>query len=392
VRAWLDRRLDAFRAHQYFNLLALSLALLSLLLLASEPGLFWPLLALASLTPVLWFTTYASTETFVFSLGVVALACRLSDRVVLAIFFTSLAAMQYQPLALLSAFLCVELLWQERLRLRERRLTLAGVVATAALVFVPSAFYAVHFRNPNLLAREGYASVHFMSVQKFLGLFVDLNGGLLVFAPGVLLMLLVAAGWAIARARTRDFRGLGLLVAVLLTMVASTVQRNWNHPTFGISRYALYAIAPALMFIGTEIRARGVRARLLGGLCVVALALQVAVHRANGWFEYHGNDANHHSPIAIYVLEHWPWLYNPHSEIFCERTTDRCWPDLKTGETSREFLPVAYLDKHWTVHKIMTACHETKLLSSTFWSADQRARIQVALQRCHGDRPVYINF
>jgi hypothetical protein len=393
VRAWLDHRPDAFRAHQYFNWMAWSAAMLSLLLLASKPRLFWPLLALTSLTPVLWFTTFASTETFVFSLGIIALACRLSGRGVLAILFSSLAAMQYQPLALLALFLCAEWLWASRHRLRRRWLEVVGVLASTALVFVPSAFYYLHFGAPNIIAREGLANVRFMSARKFAGLFIDLNGGLLVYAPGLLLMLVIAAGWSIARARRGNFWGLGLLGTVLLTMVASTVQRNWNHPTFGISRYALYTIAPALMFIGSELRWRKMGLGRLAGLCVVALALQAVVHHANGWIEYRGNAANRQSPIAAYVLERWPWLYNPHSEIFCERTTERCPPDVNTGETSAEVLPVAYLDANWKPRKLLAErCDEAKLMSLEAWNDEQRKRIHEAMRGCTGTGPMYIDF
>jgi hypothetical protein len=393
VRAWLEHRGNAARAHQYLNLIAWSAALLSLLLLASKPGVFWPVLALATLTPVLWFTPYASTETFVFSLGIVALACRLSNHSVLAILFTSLAAIQYQPLALLSVFLCAEWLWKQRSKLKQQAVAAAGVLASTAIIFVPSAFYYLHFGVPNLIAREGLASVRFMGLRKLVGLFIDLNGGLLIYAPGVLLMLIVASVWSIGRARRRDFWGLGLLATVVLTMAASTVQRNWNHPTFGISRYSLYAIAPLIMFIGSELRERRVDGRWLAGLCAVALGLQAVVHHANGWIEYRGNLANRHSPIAAYVLDHWPWLYNPHSEIFCERTVEKCWPDQRTGETSAEFLPVIYIDAGWRPRKVLAQrCDETKLSSMGFWNDEQRKRIHEAMQRCRGTGTMYIDF
>lgn len=410
VRAILEGHPDAFRSHQYFNLIALSAALASLLAVLrpkrqaegrAPPGaavshaqsrVFWTLLSLAFLTPVLWFTTYANTETFVFSLGLAAAACRLSDRPVLAIFLTSVAATQYQPLALLALFLCGEWLWVGRHALRAQRMRVAAALASTALVFVPSAFYYLHFGVPNLIAREGLASVRYTSFRKFVGLFIDLNSGLLVYAPGVLLMLALATGWAISRARRRNYSGLGLLAAIALTMAASTVQRNWNHPTFGISRYALYAIAPALMFIGGELRERAVDWRFLAASCALALGLQVAVHRANGLLAYRGTDAAHHTPIARYVLERWPALYSPHSEIFCERTSNRCWPDAETGETSAEFLPIAYLDESWTVHKLLAPCEEAKVLAIGPWTKAQRERIHEALQRCTGKRPVYVNF
>jgi hypothetical protein len=393
VRAWLDGRPSASRAHQYFNLIALSIAFASLLLLASRPRVFWPITLLAFLTPVLWFTTYATTETFVFSLGLLAVVCQLLDRSLLAILFNSIAATQYQPLALLSLFLCGQWLWTQRASLRQRVPQVIGALASTAIVFVPGIFYYVHFGVPNLIAREGLASTKFMSVRKFVGLFIDLNGGMLLYTPGVLLFLSVATVWAIARARRRDPSGLLLLGSVLLIFAASTVQRNWNHPTFGVSRYALYGIAPSLMFIAGELRARVLDSRLLLGLCALALGLQVAVHRADGWFVYRSNDAVHHSRASSYVLEHWPWLYSPHSEIFCERTAEHCWPDPTNGETAAEHLPVLYRDAHWAVRKVLAArCDEAKLLAAAPWTRAERDHIHAVMQHCSGTGTLYINF
>lgn len=393
LRAWLDGRPSASRAHQYFNLIALSIAFSSLLLLASRPRVFWPITLLAFPTPVLWFTTYASTESFVFALGLLALVCQLSERGVLAILFNSIAATQYQPLALLSLFLCGQWLWTRRATLRRHVPQLIGALASTAIVFVPGIFYYVHFGVPNLIAREGLASTKYMSFRKFAGLFLDLNGGMLLYTPGVLLFLGVATVWAIARARRGEAWGVLLLVCVLLTFAASTVQRNWNHPTFGVSRYALYGIAPSLMFIAGELRARVVGARMLAALCAYALGLQVAVHRADGWFVYRSNDAAHHSRAATYVLERWPWLYSPHSEIFCERTVQHCWPDPATGETEAKHLPVLYRDPQGFVRKVLAArCDEAKLLAANWWTSAERDRIHAAMQHCSGPGTLYIDF
>ncbi|HKU42199.1 MAG TPA: hypothetical protein VJR89_28770, partial [Polyangiales bacterium] len=350
LRAWLDGTPQAPRAHQFTNLVWLSLALASLLLLREQPRLFWSVAPLAFFSPVLWFTTYASTETFVFSLGLIALACWASGRVVAAIWCSALAATQYQPLALVPLWLCADQLWTQRRELRARWPRALAALAGAALVFVPGLFYFVHYGTPNLIAREGLASTRFVTWSKFTGLFLDLNGGMLAYTPGLLLLLLVAAGWAAARAR-RDPRGLILLGVVLLTMFGSTVQRNWNHPTFGISRYVLYSIAPLLWFIAAEIRARAPRPQLLVPLVAAALALQLCVLRADGFFSYRGNDAAHHSALAAYVLERWPALYSPHPEIFCERTVRRCWPDPATGVPLPEYLPAIWRDSRGHARK-----------------------------------------
>lgn len=391
MRALLDGRPDAARAHQFTNLLLLSCALLSLLALHGQPRVFWTIAPLAFFTPVLWFTTYANTETFVFSLGLFALVCFARQRTIPAILFNSIAATQYQPLALLSLYLCADWLWTRRRDLRSQWRQAAAALASAAPVFAPGLFYFVHFGTPNLIAREGLVSTRYMGWDKFLDLFTDPNGGMLVYTPGVLLMLLVAAGWAVARARN-DARGVLLLGCVLCTLLGSTVQRNWNHPTFGASRYVVYAIAPALLFIAGELHQRTPDPRRLAALVVVALCLSLLVHRADGFIVYRSNDSSEHSAAAKYVLERWPWLYAPHPETFCERTTRGCRPDPETGEPLPDALPAIWRDSGGKARKILAArCDEAKLLSAAAWSEAERARIHAAFERCSGAGVFYVN-
>lgn len=390
VRALLDGKPDAWRAHQFTNLILLSCALASLLLLRSQ-RLFWTLAPLAFSTPVLWFTTYASTETFVFSFSLLAVVCYATDRRILASLFNAIAATQYQPLAPISLYLCADWLWTQRRDLRSHWLRATGALASAALVFVPGIFYYFHYGTPNLISREGLASPRFIRWDKFADMFIDLNGGMLAYTPGILLLLLVAATWAIARAK-RDPRGVLLLATVLFTMFACTVQRNWNHPTWGVSRYVVYSIAPVLMIFAGEPRLRTISARWLTALVIVAMSLQLLVQRAFGYFVYTGAGADQHSPMAAYVLERWPALYSPHPEIFCERIVRPCWPDPQTGVPLPEYLPVVWRDARGKAHKILaTRCDEARVLQAAPWTEAERARIQEAFRECSGSGVFYIN-
>jgi hypothetical protein len=401
VRAVLDGRPDAFRAYQYTNLLMFSCALLSLLQLRTQPRLFWTLTPLTFLTPVLWFLPYAHTESFVFSLGVLALTCYLSGRRLLAIVFNSVAATQYQPLALISLCLCAQWLWSQRLAsisswpaLRGKLPSLVAVVAATAVVFVPGIFYFIHFGVPNLIVREGYASVQLMSASKFGWMFVDPNGGMLAYAPGILLMLLAACVWALRRALTRrELSGLALLGCALATVFASTCQRNWNHPTFGVSRYVLYGLAPMLLVIGNEIRHLRRTGPAWAALVVIAVLLQVFTLRVSGFFHYEGPDSSQHSAFAQYVLARWPYLYSPPPEIFCERTRSAtCHTDRDTGEPLPQYLPAIWQDERGIPRKILAQrCDEDSVLRARAWSAEQLATIHAAMQRCRGTGSIYID-
>jgi hypothetical protein len=410
LRAWFDARPDAFHAHQIVNTLALSCALLSLLILRGQ-RVFWVIAPLAFFSPVLWFVPYAHPEAFVYSCGIVAMSCYLRGWLLPAIALMAVAATQYQPLAPLALCLGAQLVWNE-LRgvraseqsssepslvrsgswLRGRVPMLIGALLASAIVFIPDAFYDWHYGSFSLIAREGFAQSKFLSWSKFAWLFVDPNSGMLAYAPGLLLWLLLAAALCVRRSlRERDGWGLALLACVLGGMFASTCQRNWNHPTFGVSRYVLYALAPACLFIGYELARWRVRASWLALPALLACGLQAIVLVEYGVFEYTGADSNHHSSFAQYVLEHWPALYSPPAETFCERTLARCPQDPETSLPLGRNYPVIYLDRQGIARKVLTAnCDPGLVLGAWPWTPTQREHIQAKLKKCHAAGPLYL--
>ena len=394
MRAWLNGRGDAHRAHQYTNLVMLSLALLALLQLRSRPVLFWTLTPLAFVNPVLWFSPYAHTETFVFALGILALVAHLSGRPRLAMLCNSIAATQYQPLAPISVFLCVEWLYLHRKELRSRAFAprVLAALACTAPILAPNVFYYLHFRAPNLIAREGMAKSNLLSFARFGGMFTDLDDGMFVWLPGLSLLLLLTAAWSLRRSlRERDVWTLGLLGCVLFGMFASTCQRNWNHPTFGVSRYVVYAVAPFLMYIGRELTQQRGAVRLPLCAAALALALQVALHSHSGWFSYRGHDSAHHGVVASYVLEHWPALYAAEPEHFCERTKqNRCQTEPE-GHLLHSEYPIIWSDSQARARKILTrGCDPEPVLRARPWTSEEDAAIRKGLRGCHDGEPHYI--
>jgi hypothetical protein len=390
-KAVLDPRGLGARAFHYANVLYFCAALLTLAQLSTKPRLWLTLLPLAFFTPVLWFLPLVHTEPFVFSLGLVALACALSGRRVLAILFSALAATQFQPLALISLYLCAESLWVYR----RRWWTMAGCLACAAPALVPNAFYYWHFGTASLVTREGYADSRLISFEKLASMFVDLNTGLLVYLPGVLLLWTLCLGSASWRAlRERSAWPLLLAASVVLALWISTSARIWNYHTQGISRYALYTVPALLLVIGRELDALP-RLRWPWVLAIgAAFGLQALVHGEWGWFEYRGNNNLHHNRIALYVLERWPKLYNPPPEIFCSRTQERrCWINLESGQVTEEFLPAILADASGAPLKaLVQPCKPESTLAARAWTPAQAEQIRAAAASCGNGAPRYLDF
>ncbi|HKP59982.1 MAG TPA: hypothetical protein VJV78_24830 [Polyangiales bacterium] len=379
------------RAFHYANVLYLCAALLTLAQLATRPRLWLTLLPLAFFTPVLWFLPLVHTEPFVFSLGLVSLACAMSERRVLAILFSSLAATQFQPLALISLYLCAESLWLYR----GRYALMAACLACAALAFVPNVFYSWHFGTPSVVTREGYANSGLISFEKLASMFVDLDTGLLVYLPGVLLLWTLSLGSAAWRAlQARSLGPLLLAASVVLALYISTSARIWNYHTQGISRYALYTVPALLLVIARELEALPRLRWPFAAAFAVALGLQALVHAEWGWFEYRGNNNLHHNRVALFVLERWPALYNPPPEIFCSRTVERrCWIDLDSGRVTDEYLPAILSDAADSPLKaLVQPCKPEATLAARAWTPEQTAQIRAAAASCGSGAPRYLNF
>jgi hypothetical protein len=389
------------QAFGYANCWLFCAALFALLQLWRSPRVWLVIVPLAFLNPILWFLPFAHTEPFVFALGLAAVSCLLRRRYLSALLLNSLAATQFQPLALVSLLYAGEALAS---RLRWRWLWgsfkaswkyCVACLACATINLAPALFYRHHFGVTSLIAREGFAASRFMSLDKFLSMLIDLNDGMITYMPGLLWLLICSAVLALRRAVTA--RTLGHLLpwlAVLAVLWSATSALGWNYQTLGVSRYALYAAPPMLLLVANEVRALA-RFNVWIQLCVaVAFGLQLWVHATFGWFAYRGHNNLHHNIVADYVLQRWPRFYNPPPEMFCARTLRaRCFLDRDTGLVQEQHLPVVFIsDLGKPVKALAVTCDPERLLRAADWSEEQRAVIRARLAPCPERVPVYVDF
>ena len=187
--------------------------------------------ALCLLSPALWFVVWPHPEVFSFSFVTLALVWRAAGRLGRATAAAAVASVQNPPLMLLALAL-----WVQALRAsfglpaphglrRAVGATLASLPAA-----VPSAFYMWGFGTPSLLMR-GAIDASNLSVGRTLELLVDLNLGLLPYAPFVF----VASLWGLAVGGPRWSWSLVLAMAYLCTATS-----NWNSGTSGPARYVVW--------------------------------------------------------------------------------------------------------------------------------------------------------
>jgi hypothetical protein len=299
-------RANEFAAPQLTNaVLLLAISWVALLGPWSSEGDGWSAL-LGMVGPPMWFTLWPHPEVLSYCTAFAGLIFA-SHQPTLAVALAAVGAMQNPPLALLAAAIAMYGVVRAK---TSQRLHSALVLALAfGLALLPTLFYLWTFGRPSLIAPEG-AMLSQASVEKALGLFFDLNLGLLPYLPVTLALAGSALVAALRRGRRSALVGLGLTaIASAMAFLCSTTG-NWNHGTAGPSRYAVWLIPLVTVSAGAMSSRRLVVAALLTQAMITAARIGV-------WEE---EDYTRHSYLARFVLTHWPALYNPSREVFTGRT------------------------------------------------------------------------
>jgi len=183
----------------------------------------------------------------------------------------------------------------------------AALLAGIALFAVPPLFNLWQFGVPNIIARL-FSDPTFIGGTRLASFFFDLNQGMLIAIPGVLLALAIW-GWTSVR---RDAVVLALCAAFTLALALPALAvLNWNSGAAGVMRYAFWAGMPLVFALVWRLQAapRWPLA-LLVALGLVQAACMVSA-RSYSYVEF--------SPAARLMMRVAPQLYHPEPEIFVER-------------------------------------------------------------------------
>lgn len=187
-----------------------------------------------------------------------------------------------------------------------------------AVFSLPLLFNLYQFGVFNIIARR-FSDPTFIGWTRLWSFFFDLNQGMIIAIPGLLLGL-AAWGWGKSR---RAAMTLALCIAFMLTLVVPALAvLNWNSDAAGVMRYAFWSSMPILFALLWRLRQSE---RWPLALLAVVFALQALCTwsaRSYTYIEF--------SPLANYVLRNAPQLYHPEPEIFAERLGHHdswYWPD-----------------------------------------------------------------
>lgn len=287
------------------------------------------------LSPLVFFLSWPGPDIFFLSLLLVSVFIFFQKRYVLSGILAAIAALHSQPLSVLAALIGGYALYQHVLASKKipktvqahfefvLSLGIIGIILSIP-VFYNLLFFGAWSPWPKL--QDGWTILNGfgfqnLSFQKFFEQFFDLNFGLFFYAP---VLLLTGFYFIFKYFRNKDV--IFLFASFLLTAFFYQTNPAWHYGTagYGPSRHAIFLIPLFIVFFVFTIQKSLKHYVLLG----VLILTQLPILYMNGFVNPDITNTLRNSPIAKFVLNNWPGLYNPTPEIFVDRTnhTDLDYP------------------------------------------------------------------
>lgn len=254
--------------------------------------------------PAILYLKWSHPEIMIYSffyLSVLSLYERKLSRAALWAAFASLQA-SILAVVVFGCFFCVCRMYD----IKEHfcKYILSGISCIIALI--PYAFYYLHYGVFSLISKCGAANIHNISFLKIYSIFFDLNFGLIVYVP----ILLLVVVYKIYR---KDQWSICMGMMALILVIASSVQSNWNPGIDYIHRYAIW-IMPTLVFplLSLNFNKKSIWV-ILVYLCTTLPVI--------GYCTVVRDSCNYIKiqPLAKYAILVAPSFYNPYKEILVER-------------------------------------------------------------------------
>lgn len=262
-----------------------------------------------------WYFCWPHPEVFTVCFASVGLWLFFHEKWYLGILLISLAALQNQPLAILPVVLSLIVLFKKGFNFKK----LIKLFLSSALILAPPVFYFSHYGTTNLIGFQGALSTDYITTTRVFGFFFDINQGMILALPLILLVYLYLYFRKLYRIKATTTKwDLWLLPAIVIIVCGASTINNWNHGQATVNRYVTYVGALVLMhffFLVQEVANNKWMQFIL--ICsVLTQMLTIYYHQKLNRYDWSTNEPK---PISNWVLAHFPTLYNPDPIIFNSR-------------------------------------------------------------------------
>lgn len=286
---------------------------------------------IAYLSPLIYFIIWPGPDIFYTALLLLSIFLFFKAKFFLSALVVALASWHSQPLAIISLAAIVyyfithtNLLLNHEHQIIIRSRILLGSAFLILITLVPYFYNYLIFGmlTPWTEFKDGWTQINSfglqnISLKKLFEQFFDLNIGLFWYFP---IAFLVGIFYLI-KSIISDKRFLFIPILILITAFFYQTNPAWNYGTagFGPSRHIIFVI-PFLIYLFIKHLKHSFISLLVIILFILA---QSYILYFNGLLSPNLLNSLEHSPIAKFVIENYPNLYNPTPEIFSDRTNHR---------------------------------------------------------------------
>jgi hypothetical protein len=298
---------------------------------------------------VFWYLGWIHPELFTVCLVTISLWFFFQNYYYVPLIIMSLAVTQNQPLVFVLAFMAL-------LTILNKGFSLLNVIKIGFCCFIiglPALFYYYNFETFSIINKAGFLDSQYQTFTRVFGFYFDLNQGVIIAIPVVLITYILIWFRKIQLALknkqlpTKDFFLVFAIIAVGYTVSSMIV---WNHGQSVINRYATWVSAIILIQCFFWIKEAMPKKQTIA-LSLIAIS-QVFTALYHEKISEDEMSCYKHKPIASWVLNNFPSLYNPDPHIFGIRT-------LHEFEVEEKTSPILYFNPDKELCKIM--CHVNKM-------------------------------
>ncbi len=315
---------------------------------------------------VTYYFNWYSPELLTASLLLCGLLLLLQKKPIASAFLLALAAQQNPPIGLIAFGILIYQSLKIIHAKRSLKNTIRQFLLIAGVTFILSAsplFYLIHYGTPSLIIADGYSKTHLITQYRLFSLFFDINQGMIVAIPSVLLVFALSFVFIISKViyqhklsdatKKTIFTVLLMLMMTLMLAIPSLSAPNWNCGMSVFLRYACWTAMPigvAMMVILNTFSKR-----IFYILFAFILAIQIPILFS---FSITGDDAYlSHKKIAIYVMNNKPDWYNPVPVIFVARGLQK---DIFVEHKPVPETDVIYFHVNQSQHSVRKILYNTK--------------------------------
>lgn len=303
------------RSFQVTNTLLIIL-LLAYILFYSKINDFQKIFAIALylLCGNLYYLLWSSPEIMSSSLLFLSLLSLNDRRYFLSMFSLVIASLQNAPIALFIPYIIFVFWFRNGFNIK----TILSLILVGSISLIPAIFYLLNFGVPNIITAIGAVSNTYMSWKKLSGLFFDLNQGIIVAAPFVLLFYICLGIYDIIYLKNKS-NSIIFPFLVICMAIPCIGQNNWNMGEYIFIRYGVWISIPILIYLVIRFDFKKRYQKIIAVLLILG---QLYVSNSNKWFmpEKYYLEFNE---FTKYIFNKYPSIYNPDPEIFAERISYR---------------------------------------------------------------------